>query len=109
MEMYKLKKEIKYGWLILYLFLLVISGCSGIRGTKAVEVVPKEDLVLAMRIKAKLIETKELNAAAINVDASNGLVKLSGFVDTYSQRKLAQSITQQIPKVEQVDNQIKIK
>jgi osmotically-inducible protein OsmY len=86
-----------------------VNGCAGLHNAKTVEEIPQEDVVLAMKIKAKLIESKELNAAAINVEASNGLVKLSGFVETQSQRKLALSITQQIPNIKKVDNQIKVK
>lgn len=97
-------------WLVFCFFILVgINGCAGFHSTKTVEERPQEDIVLAMKIKAKLIEAKELNAAAINVESSNGLVKLSGFVETESQRKLAHSITQLIPNVKQVDNQIKVK
>ena len=65
--------------------------------------------VYIMIIKAKLIEAKELKAAAIHVDASNGTVTLSGFVETESQRQLASSITQRTPNVKRVDNQIKVK
>jgi len=93
-----------------YFFISVgINGCAGFHSSKALKEVSQEDIVLAMKIKAKLIEAKELNAAAINIEASNGLVKLRGFVETQSQRKLAHSITQQIPNVKKVDNQIKVK
>ncbi len=106
-----LNKEKKtYVCFIFYLFIyIVINGCAGLHNAKTVKEVPQEDIVLAMKIKAKLIEAKELNAAAINVESSNGLIKLSGFVETESQRKRVHSITQQIPNVKQVDNQIKVK
>ncbi len=104
------KQKKRYVCLIFYLFIfIVVNGCAVLHNAKTVEEIPQEDVILAMKIKAKLIETKELNAAAINVEASNGLVKLSGFVETVSQRKLAHSITQQIPQVKQVDNQINVK
>lgn len=110
-EMINLKKQRKkYIYFIFYLFILaVMYGCAGFHNPKTVEEIPQEDVVLAMKIKAKLIEAKEFNAAAINVEASNGLIKLSGFVETESQRKLAYSITKKIPNVKQVDNQIKVK
>lgn len=103
------KQKKRYVYLIFYLFIsIVMNGCAGLHNAKTVEEIPQEDVVLAMKIKAKLIEAKELNAAAINVEASNGLVKLRGFVETQSQRKLAHSITQKIPNVKKVDNQIKV-
>ncbi len=95
--------------LIACFLIATISGCAGLFTSQAVEEVPAEDKILAMNIKAKLIETKELKAAAIHVDASNGRVTLSGFVETESQRRLAGSITQRTPNVKHVDNQIKVK
>ena len=103
------KQKKRYVCLIFYLFIsLAVNGCAGLQNAKTVEEIPQEDVVLAMKIKAKLIEAKELNAAAINVEASNGLITLSGFVETESQRKLAHSITQKILNVKKVDNQIKV-
>ncbi len=84
-----------------------ISGCASFN--PAVEEAPQQDIILAMRVKAKLIETKELKAAAIHVKAANGLVVISGFVETESQRQLAASVAQQVPNVKQVNNQIKVK
>ncbi len=102
--------KIRHTWIVGYLLVMIgISGCAGLFSPQAVEEVPAEDRILAMKIKAKLIEAKELKAAAIHVDASNGLVTLSGFVETESQRQLAGSITQRTPNVKRVDNQIKVK
>jgi osmotically-inducible protein OsmY len=102
--------KICHAWISGYLFIMLgISGCAGLLSPQKVEEPPPEDIILAMKIKAKLIEAKELNAAAINVKASNGLVRLSGFVETESQRQLAGKITRRISNVKQVDNQILIK
>lgn len=97
-------------WISGCLFIILgISGCAGLLSPQRIEEPPQKDIILAMKIKAKLIEAKELNAAAINVKASNGLVILRGFVETESQRQLAGKITRRISSVKQVDNQIQIK
>ena len=102
--------KIRYIWIINYLlFSLGISGCAGLLGSETVEQAPKADIELAMKIKAQLIEAPNLSAAAIHVEASNGLVVLSGFVETKSQRQLAHSIAQQTPDVIRVDDQIEVK
>ncbi len=91
------------------LLTLLISGCAGLFSPKVIEEAPQEDTVLAMKIKAKLIEMKELNAAAIHVEVSNELVILSGFVEKESQRQLASSIAQKISNLKRVENKIKVK
>ncbi len=55
------------------------------------------------------MEAEKLNAAAIHVEASNGFVVLTGFVEKEDQRQLASKITRQITDVNQIDNQIKVK
>ncbi|WP_172592451.1 BON domain-containing protein [Nitrosomonas supralitoralis] len=108
-----MKKQIIYkihrSLIMACLFIIFgVSGCAGFN-PKAVEEAPREDIILAMKIKAKLIEIEELKAAAIHVEVTNGWVVISGFVDTRSQRQLAASIAQQVANVKQVDNQIKVK
>ena len=102
--------QIRYLCFLICLIIIIgINGCTSFGSQKPIEEVPQKDVVLAMKIKAKLIEAKDLNAAAIQVEVSNGLVTLSGFVETESQQKLAVSIAKQTSDVEQVDNQIKVK
>lgn len=105
-------QRIYFIWMIGYLILIGgITGCVGLFSSHSIEIEEgsQEDVVLAMQIKAKLIEAKELNAAAIQVESTKGLVVLRGFVETESQRQLASSITQKTPNVKRVDNQIKVK
>ncbi len=102
--------KVRFIWVIGYLFILLgASGCAGLLSPESIEQAPQEDITLAMKIKAQLIESPELSAAAIHVEASAGQVVLSGYVETNSQRHLAYSIAQQTPNVTQVDNQIQVK
>ena len=103
-------QKIRYIWMLGYLIVMVgISGCAGLISTESVESAPEEDVILAMKIKAKLIEATELSAAPIHVEASNGIVTLSGFTETDAQRRLAHSIAEKTGDVKQVDNRIQVK
>ncbi len=105
----KMTYKILRTWIIGSLFIVFSMGGCASFNPDTVEEAPQQDIILAMRVKAKLIETKELKAAAIHVEAANGLVVISGFVETESQRQLATSVAQQVPNVKQVNNQIKVK
>ena len=82
-----------------------IVGCSSLSFRQQEQ--PDPDSILAIR--ARLIENDNLNAAAIQVKASDGLIVLSGFVDNDQQRKLASTIAQQNPEVKRIDNKIVVK
>ncbi len=74
---------------------LMLSGCASLFDSQEVKEPPQKDLILAMKVKSKLMEAEKLNAAAIHVEASNGFVVLNGFVETEDQRQLASKITGQ--------------
>lgn len=76
---------------------------------ETVEREPQEDVVLAMKIKSKFIQSDELSAAAIHVEASKHVVKLTGFVETQTQKELAGEIAQLTSGVSQVKNFIEVK
>ena len=95
---------------IQYLFIILLfSGCASLFSSEAIDTKKKQDVVLAMKIKSKFIESPELSGAAIHVDALQGIVQLRGFVETPSQRELAGTIARQFPDAKQVENQIEIK
>ncbi len=103
-------QKIRHIWILGYLIVMVgISGCAGLLSTESVERASEEDVILAMKIKAKLIEAPELSAAPIHVEASSGIVVLSGFTETDAQRQLARSIAEKTRDVKQVDNRIQVK
>lgn len=95
--------------LIVAILILVffIVGCSSLSFRQQEQ--PDPDSILAMNIRARLIDNDNLNAAAIQVKASDGLIVLSGFVDNDQQRKLASTIAQQNPEVKRIDNKIVVK
>jgi osmotically-inducible protein OsmY len=88
---------------------LVISGCAGLFTDAGVEEEPRDDVIVAMRVKADLLKTPGLSAAAIHVEASDGVVHLTGFVEEAAQRQLASTVAQRVSGVRQVKNDIEIK
>lgn len=91
------------------LLIFMLSGCAGLINSEEIKEPPQKDIILAMTIKSKLIEAEKLSAAAIHVEASNGFVVLTGFVETEAQKQLASKITGQTTGVKQIDNQIQVK
>ncbi len=102
--------KVPFAWNISSLLIMIaMSGCAGLLNPGAVEEAPREDVILAMKVKAALIEAPKLSAAAIHVEISNDVVILSGFVETESQRQLASKVAHQVSGVKQVDNKIQVK
>ncbi|SER26572.1 BON domain-containing protein [Nitrosomonas sp. Nm51] len=93
----------------LFMVMALLGGCAGMLNPETIEAEPREDVILAMKIKSKLIESEELSAAAIHVDASSGMVKLTGFVETHAQQVLAGQIARQTDGVIRVENLLEVK
>jgi hyperosmotically inducible protein len=105
--MHRIKRSL---FLLCYLLAaIVIGGCAGLFKDEGVKEEPRNDVIVAMRVKADLIKTPELGAAAIHVEASDGVVHLTGFVEEATQRQLASTVAQRISGVRQVKNDIEIK
>lgn len=95
--------------LLVVISLGIVSGCAGIFYEDGVEKKPPHDVAMAMQVKAALLEQAPLDAAAIHVEATEGVVHLSGFVEEAAQRQLASQIAQQVAGVKKVVNVIEVK
>ena len=97
-------------WLCLMLTLVALHGCARLfGGSEGIKEKPREDVIMAMKVKAALIETSQLSAAAIEVEASHGRIRLSGFVESASQRQFASDVTSRVTGVKEVINEIEVK
>lgn len=85
-----------------------LVGCAN-HSPSEIEQEPAADAATAARIKTALIEDPDLDAAAINVDVTAGVVQLKGFVETEAQRRQAANAAKNIPGVGQVKNDIEVK
>ncbi|MBA2483390.1 MAG: BON domain-containing protein [Nitrosomonas sp.] len=103
-------QKVRYKWNVYSLLILMaLTGCAGLLSSGTVKEEPREEVILAMKVKAALIEEPKLSAAAIHVEISNDVVILSGFVETESQRQLASTVSHQVPGVKKIDNKIEVK
>ncbi len=85
----------------------LVTGCTRLTSEVARE--PREDATIATRIKVRLLDAPEIDAAAIIVDSDRGVVTLKGFVDTDEQRQRAARLARQVNGVESVTNELEIK
>ncbi|HEX5125406.1 MAG TPA: BON domain-containing protein [Rhodocyclaceae bacterium] len=68
-----------------------------------------DDSAITTTVKAKLIADKTTKARDIKVETRNGVVQLSGAVDSSAESQRAQSIAQSVKGVQSVDNQLTMK
>jgi hypothetical protein len=69
---------------------------------------PDPDKELAARVKRVLEEDAKIHAAAIDVTASNGVVRLWGTAASDEERNRAAEAAMKVDGVSSVDNQIKV-
>lgn len=68
-----------------------------------------DDAALASRVKAALLADPEVAGLNINVEANQGVVQLSGFVDSRAQTDKAASLAGAVEGVRSVDNKLDMK
>ncbi|HUZ46925.1 MAG TPA: BON domain-containing protein [Terriglobia bacterium] len=67
-----------------------------------------DDATLAKNVEARLAKTSSLKTVAIHVQATSGVVTLSGTVPKWWQKGLATRETRKVAGVKKVDNELKI-
>jgi len=93
--------------LVLIATLFLLNGCLSSNGTATSGPVKYiEDSVLTAKVKTALIQQQGLEGFDINVTTHNGIVQLSGFVDTDVQKELAGQIARNVDGVVQLVNNI---
>jgi len=88
--------------------LLVLSGCAVTRGQETTGAYI-DDAAISTQVKTKMIEDKNVDAAAIKVDTLNGTVMLSGFAKSTTERTSAETIARSVSGVKSVRNEISVK
>jgi osmotically-inducible protein OsmY len=97
-------------WLFLMLIVVALNSCVNLFGdSEGIKEKPQADVMMAMKVKAALIDTSQLSAAAIEVAVSHGQVRLSGFAETAAQRQLAGDVASRVSGVKNVINDIEVK
>lgn len=88
--------------------LLTASGCAVTRGQETVGAYV-DDTAITTSVKARFVENKQVDASSIRVETLNGIVMLSGFAKSATERTTAESIARAVNGVKAVKNEIAIR
>ena len=88
--------------------LLTATGCAVHRGQETVGSYVDDSGITTM-VKARFVENKTVDAAAISVETLKGTVMLSGFAKNAAERATAESIARGVKGVTNVRNEITIR
>jgi osmotically-inducible protein OsmY len=95
-------------WMTLGVLSLFLAACAGTPKTEATgEYV--DDTVITTKVKAALLNDPVVSGLAVNVETFKGIVQLSGFVKTATERDRAVEVARKVGGVEQVKNDILIR
>lgn len=84
------------------------TGCSVMRGQETAGAYV-DDASITTAIKAKFVEDKTVDAAAIKVETLNGTVQLSGFAKSNAERSQAENIARNTKGVRSVQNNLTVR
>jgi len=90
------------------LALLTAAGCAVTRGQETTGAYI-DDSVITTQVKSRMVENKEVDAAAISVETLNGTVMLSGFAKSATEKNTAEAIARKVNGVKSVKNEIAIR
>ena len=88
--------------------LLVMSGCAVTRGQETVGAYV-DDAAITTSVKARMVEDKAVDAAAIKVETLNGNVMLSGLAKNSLEKSTAESIAMKVKGVKSVQNNVAVR
>src|SRR5213076_262126 len=81
------------------------TGCSVMRGQETAGSYV-DDAAITTAVKAKFVEDKSVDAAAIKVETLNGTVQLSGFAKSPTEKAQAEAIARNTKGVRGVENKL---
>jgi|ERR1051325_6022745 osmotically-inducible protein OsmY len=85
--------------------LVATTGCAVSQGRESASAYAK-DKEIAARIKAKLYKDPDVKGTQVEVQALNGVVQLSGFVDSDMAKQRAEQLAANTPGVVKVYNSL---
>ncbi len=68
-----------------------------------------DDQTITARVKSALFSDPNVSGFQVNVDTYQGVVSLSGFVDTAAQKAKAEDVARQVSGVRQVQNNLGVR
>ena len=88
--------------------LVSMTGCAVSRGQQTVGAYV-DDAGITSLVKTRMVENKQVDAAAISVETLNGTVMLSGFAKNATEKRVAGEIASGVSGVKSVRNEIAIR
>ena len=88
--------------------LATASGCAVTRGQESVGAYV-DDSAITTAVKARFVESKAVDAAAISVETMKGTVMLSGFAKNSTEKSTAESLSWKVNGVRAVKNEIAVR
>ena len=90
------------------LVLATASGCAVTRGQEPVGAY-LDDTAITTAVKARMVDNKTVDAAAISVETLKGTVMLSGFAKNVDEKTTAEALTRKVEGVRSVKNEITVR
>jgi hyperosmotically inducible protein len=87
---------------------IVTTGCAVVRDQQSAGAYV-DDAAITTKVKAQFVESKAVDAGAINVQTLNGTVALSGFAKSQSEKNAAEAIARDVKGVTSVRNNLAIR
>ena len=88
--------------------MLTVTGCAVSRGQESVGSYVDDSAITTM-VKARFVDNKQVDAAAISVETMKGTVMLSGFAKNSTEKTTAETIARGVKGVVAVKNEIAIR
>lgn len=91
--------------------MLMVSFVSACAGSRTQESTGEylDDSMITSKVKAKLLEDKEVSGLAVNVETFKAVVQLSGFAKTEAERQRAAQLARSVGGVKDVKNDIRLR
>lgn len=88
--------------------LATASGCAVTRGQESVGAYI-DDTAITTAVKARFVDNKDVDAAAISVETLKGTVMLTGFAKSSNERSAAEGLAWKVEGVKAVKNEITVR
>lgn len=95
-------------WFMAGLMAAVLAACAGTPTRESTgEYI--DDTMITAKVKSKFVESEDVSAAAVNVETFKGVVQLSGFAHSESERRKAEELAAAVDGVKHVKNDIHLR
>ncbi len=91
---------------VLLVVLFTLTGCQAMTGRTAGRNI--DDLTITASVKARLVADKLSNLTRIDVDTVNGVVSLTGLVESEFEKRRAEDIASLVDGVEKIVNDLQV-